>query len=91
MNHGKHEYKKTIRVKFSKGVFHPLEKINIPEGKEVVIAIPDEPKKKCFADALDETYGSWKDTIDCDKFIKDIYVKDIYADRHISTRPEVKL
>ena len=77
---------KKIKARFSHGVFKPLEKINIPEGKEFTITIPDEPKKKNFSDALRATAGGWKDTIDCEELIK-----NIYAYRLISTRPEVKL
>ncbi len=81
MGNGENKDKKTIRVIFSNGVFMPLGKINIPEGKELIITIPDEPKEKNLSDALYETFGCWKDTIDCEKLIK-----DIYADRSISTR-----
>ena len=49
------------------------------EGKDV-------PQKISFAEALTATAGGWKDTIDCEELIK-----NIYADRLISTRPEVKL
>ncbi len=72
---------KKIKVRFSHGIFQPLEKVDIPEGKELIITISDEPKEKNLSDALYETFGCWKDTIDCEKLIK-----DIYADRSISTR-----
>ena len=72
---------KKIKVRFSQGVFNPLEKIDIPEGKEFTITIPDDPKKNNSSDAFVATAGSWKDTVDCEKLLK-----DIYADRSISTR-----
>lgn len=75
-----------IRARFSHGVIEPLEKVNVTEGKEFTITVPEESKKRKFLDALEVTAGAWKDTIDCDELIK-----NIYADRHISTRPEVKL
>ena len=77
---------KTIRARFSHGVIEPLEKIELPEGKEFTITIPEESEKKSFLEVLKATAGGWKDTIDCEELIK-----NIYADRLISTRPEVKL
>lgn len=77
---------KKIKARFSHGVFTPLEKIDIPEGKEITIDIPDETKKRNFSDVLRKTAGAWEDSIDCEELLK-----NIYADRHISTRPEVKL
>lgn len=77
---------KKIRARFSHGVFTPLERIDIPDGKELTIDISDESKKKVFSDVLRETAGAWKNSIDCKELLK-----NIYADRHISTRPEVKL
>ncbi len=66
--------------------FVPLEKIDIPEGKEFIITISDELKEKNLSDAFEETAGSWKDTIDCDKLIK-----NTYSDRSISTRKKPSL
>ncbi len=48
---------KKIKVRFSHGIFHSLEKINIPEYKELIITIPDEPNEKNISDAFDEIYG----------------------------------
>lgn len=76
---------RTIKARFSNGVIEPLEKIEIPEGKEVTVTIAEIPEEE-KVDALDATFGAWKDTVDCDELIK-----NIYADRLISTRPEVKL
>lgn len=78
---------KTIRARFSKGVIKPLEKVDIKEGAEITIAIIEtEVPKKEEGDPLDTTFGGWADTIDCEEL-----KKNIYADRLISTRPEVKL
>lgn len=80
---------KTIKARFSKGVIEPLERVEIPEGKEITVTIlelPSVPEKRKFLDALKATAGGWRDTIDCEELIK-----NIYADRLISTRPEVKL
>jgi len=79
---------KTIRARFSKGVFEPLERVEVPEGKEftVTIDIPSVSKKKSFLEALKITAGGWKDLIDGEEL-----KRNIYNDRLIATRPEVKL
>lgn len=74
-----------IRARFSHGVIEPLEKVNVTEGKELEVTIEEKPTK-----AEDESFlkaaGSWKGLINAEEMIK-----NIYADRHISTRPEIKL
>jgi predicted DNA-binding antitoxin AbrB/MazE fold protein len=81
---------RTIKARFSKGIIKPLEKIDLREGEEITIDIretPSELKKKNFLEALKTTAGGWRDLVDCDELKK----KNIYNDRLISTRPEVKL
>lgn len=73
---------KTIKVKFKKGIIEPLEKLELEEGKEFLITIKELPLK----DAFEKAAGGWKGTIDCEKLIE-----DIYKDRLLRTRPEVKL
>ena len=80
---------KMIRARVFRGMIEPLEKVDIREGEEIVISISKAPSKrvkKSFSDALKRTAGGWKDLIDCDELIK-----NIYADRLVTTRPEVKL
>jgi len=80
---------KTLKARFSKGVIEPLEKVEIGEGEEITISIlktPPRSVKRRFSEALRKTAGGWKDLIDCDELIK-----NIYNDRLIATRPEVKL
>ena len=67
---------RTIRAKFSRGVFEPLEPADagmVREGQEVLNPIRD-------------TAGGWKDLIDADAL-----KRNIYADRVVSTRPDVRL
>ncbi len=80
---------KTIKARFSKGMIEPLEKVDIKEGEEITISILEVPsglEKKSFSDALKATAGGLRDLIDCDEL-----KKNIYNDRLISTRPEVKI
>ena len=80
---------KTIKARFSKGMIEPLEKVEIREGEEITISIleaPPRPVKVSFSEALKKTAGGWKGLIDCDELIR-----NIYNDRLVTTRPEVKL
>ena len=75
----------TIRARFANGVLEPLERLDLPEGKEVTVTIIDVPSGRNF-EAFRRSAGGWKGTIDADELIK-----NIYADRLISTRPEPRL
>jgi predicted DNA-binding antitoxin AbrB/MazE fold protein len=77
---------KTIKARYRHGMIEPLEKLDIEEGKEVIVTISDYIAETNNWDLLDATFGGWADLIDAEEL-----KKNIYADRHISTRPEVKL
>ena len=74
-----------IRVRIRDGRLEPLEKVDLPEGKEVTITILDAPAERDF-EAFRRSAGGWKGTIDAEALIR-----NIYADRLISTRPEPRL
>jgi len=75
----------TIRARVKGGVLEPLERTDLPEGKEVLITV-----LKIVQDPDDEAFlrsaGSWKGLIDAEKLIR-----DIYEDRLIDTREEPRL
>jgi predicted DNA-binding antitoxin AbrB/MazE fold protein len=75
----------TIRARMKGGMLEPLEALDLPEGKEVTLTILDVPSTR-DVDAFRRSAGGWKGTIDADELIK-----NIYADRLISTRPEPRL
>lgn len=77
---------KTIRAKFSEGVFKPLEKVDIEEGTEVSLTISEIPEKKRVLEALRKTAGGWKDLIDAENL-----KENIYSARLIRTRPEPEI
>lgn len=80
---------RTISVRFSHGVIKPLEKVEFQEGEEFTVIIDETSKKskrKNFRDALKATAEGWKGLIDAEEL-----KRNIYADRLISTRPDVKL
>ena len=75
----------TIRACVREGVLVPLEKTDLPEGKEVivtVIGVSQGPDDEAFL----RSAGSWKGLVDAESLIE-----NIYADRLIATREEPKL
>jgi predicted DNA-binding antitoxin AbrB/MazE fold protein len=84
-NHRRVKMGKTVRARYSKGVIKPLEKVDIEEGKEIIITIM-EVSSKHKLDAFKKSAGAWKGTIDAKKLIE-----NIYADRLLSTREEPRL
>ena len=72
-----------IRAKVLRGMIKPLEKLNLEDRKEITITIKETPLEDRFEKAM----GGWKETINCEQLIK-----DIYKNRRLSAgRPEVKL
>jgi predicted DNA-binding antitoxin AbrB/MazE fold protein len=79
---------RTIRAKFSRGVFEPLEPAAaemVREGEEVLITISNEPAA-LVGDPIRDTASGWKDLIDAEAL-----KRNIYADRLVATRPDVTL
>ena len=75
---------RTIRARVKGGVLEPLEKTDLPEGKEVlitVIGVAEDLDREAFL----RSAGGWKGLIDADKFIR-----DIYEGRLLNTREEPK-
>jgi predicted DNA-binding antitoxin AbrB/MazE fold protein len=75
---------RTIRARFSKGVFEPLEPTVteiVNEGEEVTLTIDTGPATPS-GDPLHETAGGWRGLIDAEAF-----KEAIYRDRLIITRP----
>ncbi|MBF0539706.1 MAG: antitoxin family protein [Nitrospirae bacterium] len=67
-----------IKATYNNGLIEPLEEVNLIDGTELTVNIPDELKithRKNFLDALNATAGGWKDLIDCEQLIKDIYAE----------------
>jgi predicted DNA-binding antitoxin AbrB/MazE fold protein len=72
----------TIRVRVKGGVLEPLEKTDLPEGKEVlitVVGVAEDPDREAFL----RSKGGWKGLIDADEFIR-----NVYESRLLNTRRE---
>lgn len=75
----------TIRARVTRGMLELLEKVNLPEGKEVSVTILETPSPRSD-EGLRRSAGGWKGLIDAEKLIE-----NIYNDRLISTRPVPRL
>jgi predicted DNA-binding antitoxin AbrB/MazE fold protein len=79
---------RTIRARFSKGVFEPLEAevtTALHEGEEVLLTV----STQASGDPVDHiagTAGAWKGFVD-----GEILKRHIYADRLVTTRPPARL
>jgi len=75
---------KTIKARYRNGLIEPLESIDLTEGAEITITVSELPD--ICKDGLKGSFGGWKGLIDAEEFLK-----NVYASRQLSTRPEVKL
>ena len=62
----------TIRARVKGGKLEPLEKIDLPEGKEVLVTILGSSASRDF-DAFRRSAGGWKGTLDAEALIERIY------------------
>jgi predicted DNA-binding antitoxin AbrB/MazE fold protein len=75
----------TIRARVRRGMLELLEKVDLPEGTEVTVTI-EKTTTDADREAFRRSAGGWKDTVDAEALIK-----NIYDSRMISTRPVPKL
>jgi len=76
---------KTIKAIYRNGVIEPLEEIDLAltDGTEITVTLE---LPSLSEEGLNRSFGGWKGLIDAEEFLR-----NVYADRQISTRPEVKL
>jgi predicted DNA-binding antitoxin AbrB/MazE fold protein len=55
----------TIRAHIKNGRIEPLEPVELPEGTEVEVVIPEKPRN---LERFWASFGSWKDILDFDAF-----------------------
>ena len=75
----------TIRARVKRGLLEPLEKIELPEGKEITLTILG-VASDANVDAFRRSAGSWKGSVDAEKLIR-----NIYNDRLVTTRSKPRL
>ena len=64
-----------FRATYSNGTLKLSEELDLNDGDEVTIAIDVKRARSVEErrDALRETAGGWRDSVDCEKLIDDIY------------------
>lgn len=75
----------TIRARIRGGALEPVERVDLPEGAEVTVTIVRVSPEKS-GEPFERAAGGWKGLIDADEFIR-----HVYEDRLILTRPEPRL
>ena len=75
----------TVRARVRDGHLELVDKVELPEGKEVAVTIADVSPAKDF-DRFRRSAGSWRGLVDADQLIR-----NIYRDRLISTRKRPRL
>jgi len=74
---------KVIKGKYTKGVFEPLEPVDLPEDEMVEIIVPG---KETGDDATFlSSFGMWKDLVS-EEFIREVYDRRLHG-----SRPPIKL
>ncbi len=73
----------TIRATYKNGKFEPSDEVSLLEGAEVILSITPTTKSE---NDFERAAGAWKDTVDCDQLIQ-----DVYTSRLLETREEPKL
>lgn len=89
---------KTVKIRFANGVLTPLEPLELAEAGEYRVILDDAPAvspsdpvavaPETDADeaAFQNALGAWRGTHDPEELIR-----QLYADRLVSTRPEARL
>jgi predicted DNA-binding antitoxin AbrB/MazE fold protein len=76
-----------IHGRYSKGAIELLEKVDFAEGEDVLVDVVRGGRSSTERmKYLEKSAGAWKGLVDAEQF-----KRDIYADRLIQTRKEVKL
>ncbi len=79
---------RTIKARYRNGVIEPLEKLDLADGAEITVTLGDVPSPLSEEERRERflsSAGGWKDIVD-EKFLE-----EIYRQRSLHTRPEVKL
>ena len=62
-----------LKATYADGVFKPAGRVDLDEGADGVISLSDGRDPESDFKGLASTAGGWKDTIDCDQLLRDIY------------------
>lgn len=71
---------RNIRARVRRGLLEPLEPIDVPDGTEVMVTIPDQPSPEDL-EAFRRSAGSWRGLVDADALIRDLYERRLTGTR----------
>ena len=63
-----------LKATFVSGVFKPATPVDLDEGATVIISVTEETSPKAEFDSLEASAGGWKELVDCEQLIQDIYL-----------------
>ena len=70
-----------LKATYASGVFKPATPVDLDEGATVTISVTEETHPKTEFKNLEASAGGWKDLLDCDQLIEDIYKSRITNSR----------
>ena len=62
-----------LKATYSDGVFKPTSLVDLDDGVQVVIEVYQESHASNEFTGLEASAGGWKDIVDCEQLIDDIY------------------
>ena len=62
-----------LKATYADGVFKPTSPVDLDDGAQVVISVTEDIHSENKFRGLEASAGSWKDIVDCDQLIEDIY------------------
>ena len=78
-----------LKATYSDGVFKPTTPVDLDDGTQVVIEVSEESHPSNEFTGLESSAGGWKDIVDCEQLINDIY-ESRSAQSRSQTLPELE-
>lgn len=72
---------RSIRARYSGGVFEPLEDVDLADGQEVLLTVDDNPSPKRDLEAMRAGAGGWVGQHDPEELIRMLYEARITGSR----------
>jgi predicted DNA-binding antitoxin AbrB/MazE fold protein len=76
----------TVKARYRQGRIEPLEPLDLEEGKDIIVTVEYSETMEPNEEPTVSTAGAWKDLLDCEAF-----EQEVYQNRLVQTRPEVRL
>ncbi|MBI2304134.1 MAG: antitoxin family protein [Chloroflexi bacterium] len=73
-----------IKARYTQGKIELLEEVDLKEGEELTVTIGEEPGPVSTKEAFNRAAGAWKNTMDFDAFLRDLYASRRALGRDVS-------